>query len=166
DGEQDSETLLRMLPKIPSWVKNPDVDRVDWLNTFIEYMWPYLDKAICKTAKEIIKPIIAEQIRKFKIYAVVFEMLTLGSLPPTFQGTCIYPDLYFSKEVQVPKGLCLRCDYAQETIDHVLISCIVAKPICWMIGVWLKTSALVSCNSVKETLNLFHDLQLLKKQKR
>ncbi|MCL7044050.1 hypothetical protein MKW94_004236 [Papaver nudicaule] len=88
--EQDSETLQRMLPEIPLWVKNPDYDRVDWLNKFIELMWPYLDKAICKTAKTIAKPIIAEQIPKYKIDSVEFETLTLGSLPPTFQGMKVY----------------------------------------------------------------------------
>lgn len=88
--EQDSETLQRLLPEIPLWVKNPDYDRVDWLNKFIETMWPYLDKAICKTAKTIAKPIIAEQIPKYKIESVEFEALTLGSLPPTFQGMKVY----------------------------------------------------------------------------
>ncbi|XP_038707071.1 synaptotagmin-1-like [Tripterygium wilfordii] len=88
--EQDSETLQHMLPEIPLWVKNPDYDRVDWLNKFIEYMWPYLDKAICKTAKNIATPIIAEQIPKYKIESVLFETLTLGSLPPTFQGMKVY----------------------------------------------------------------------------
>ncbi|XP_024994130.1 synaptotagmin-1-like [Cynara cardunculus var. scolymus] len=88
--ERDSETLQSLLPEIPLWVKNPDFDRVDWLNKFIEYMWPYLDKAICKTAKDIAKPIIAEQIPKYKIDSVEFETLTLGSLPPTFQGMKVY----------------------------------------------------------------------------
>ena len=88
--EQDSKTLQRLLPEIPQWVKNPDYDRVDWLNKFIENMWPYLDKAICKTAKNIAKPIIAEQIPKYKIDSVEFEALTLGSLPPTFQGMKVY----------------------------------------------------------------------------
>ncbi|KAI0520356.1 hypothetical protein KFK09_007828 [Dendrobium nobile] len=83
--ELDSLTLERMLPEIPLWVKNPDFDRVDWLNKFIENMWPYLDKAICKTAKEIAKPIIAENTTKYKIDSVEFQTLTLGSLPPTFQ---------------------------------------------------------------------------------
>ena len=36
--------------------------------------------------KSIAKPIIAEQIPNYKIDSVEFEMLTLGSLPPTFQG--------------------------------------------------------------------------------
>ncbi|CAL5384694.1 unnamed protein product [Camellia sinensis] len=84
--EQDSQTLQRLLPEIPIWVKNPDIDRVDWLNKFIETMWPYLDK----TAKNIAEPIIAEQIPKYKIQSVGFETLTLGSLPPTFQGMKIY----------------------------------------------------------------------------
>ncbi|KAF5448977.1 hypothetical protein F2P56_029467 [Juglans regia] len=88
--EHDSETLQRMLPEIPLWVKNPDYDRIDWLNKFVEYMWPYLDKAICKTARNIAKPIIAEQIPKYKIDSVEFETLTLGSLPPTFQGMKVY----------------------------------------------------------------------------
>lgn len=88
--EQDSKTLQRMLPEIPPWVKNPDFDRVDWLNKFIESMWPYLDKAICKMARNISKPIIAEKIPKYKIDSVEFESLTLGSLPPTFQGMKVY----------------------------------------------------------------------------
>ncbi|KAL0356583.1 UNVERIFIED_CONTAM: Synaptotagmin-1 [Sesamum calycinum] len=88
--EQDSQSLLRLLPEIPLWVKNPDYDRIDWLNKFLEVMWPYLDKAICKTAKNIATPIIAEQIPKYKIESVEFETLTLGSLPPTFQGMKVY----------------------------------------------------------------------------
>ncbi|XP_047325567.1 synaptotagmin-2-like [Impatiens glandulifera] len=88
--EQDNETLQRLLPEIPLWVKNPDYDRVDWLNKFIETMWPYLDKAICKTVKTIAEPIIKEQIPKYKIESVEFESLTLGSLPPTFQGIKVY----------------------------------------------------------------------------
>ncbi|XP_050208663.1 synaptotagmin-2 [Mercurialis annua] len=88
--EQDSKTLQRMLPELPHWVKNPDYDRVDWLNKLIAAMWPYLDTAICKTVKTIAKPIIAEQIPKYKIDSVEFQELTLGSLPPTFQGIKVY----------------------------------------------------------------------------
>ncbi|XP_041015936.1 synaptotagmin-1-like [Juglans microcarpa x Juglans regia] len=88
--EQDSETLQRMFPEIPLWVKNPDYDRVDWINKFLEYMWPYLNKAICMTARNIAKPIIADQVPKYKIESVEFEAFTLGSLPPTFQGMKVY----------------------------------------------------------------------------
>ncbi|CAI9764335.1 unnamed protein product [Fraxinus pennsylvanica] len=89
-AEQDFQSLQRLLHEIPPWVKNPDYDRIDWLNKFLEVMWPYLDKAICKTAKNIANPIIAEQIPKYKIESVEFEELTLGSLPPTFQGMKVF----------------------------------------------------------------------------
>ncbi|KAJ6812762.1 synaptotagmin-2-like [Iris pallida] len=88
--EHDSASLEKMLPEIPSWVKNPDYDRIDWLNRFVERLWPYLDTAICRTAKDIAKPIIAENTEKYKIDSVEFETLTLGSLPPTFQGMKVY----------------------------------------------------------------------------
>ncbi|ONM61284.1 Synaptotagmin-2 [Zea mays] len=83
--EYDSKSLEGILPEIPLWVKNPDYDRIDWLNRFLELMWPYLNKAICRTAQDIAKPIIAENTAKYNIDTVEFETLTLGSLPPTFQ---------------------------------------------------------------------------------
>ncbi|KAL6504761.1 Synaptotagmin-2 [Orobanche hederae] len=89
-AEHTPESLQKLLPEIPLWIKNPDYDRLDWLNKFVEYMWPYLDKAICKMAKQIAEPIISEQIPKYKIDSVEFEALTLGSLPPTFQGMKVY----------------------------------------------------------------------------
>ncbi|KVI05223.1 C2 calcium-dependent membrane targeting [Cynara cardunculus var. scolymus] len=88
--EQDEASLQRMFPEIPVWVKNPDHDRVDWLNKFIELMWPYLDKAICKTIQTTTEPIIKEQTPQYKIEEVEFDSLTLGSLPPTFQGMKVY----------------------------------------------------------------------------
>nr|GMD08614.1 synaptotagmin-1-like [Ipomoea batatas] len=88
--EQDTKALQKLLSEIPLWVKNPDYDRVDWINKFLEYMWPYLDKAICRTVKTIATPIIAEKIPKYKIDSVEFETLTLGSLPPTLQGMKVY----------------------------------------------------------------------------
>ncbi|KAM7259603.1 hypothetical protein ACFE04_015344 [Oxalis oulophora] len=83
---RDSKSLQRLIADLPFWVKNPDYDRVDWINKLIANMWPYLDKGICKMVKTISKPIIAEQIPKYKIQSVDFEVLSLGSLPPTLQG--------------------------------------------------------------------------------
>ncbi|BAS74957.1 Os01g0819300, partial [Oryza sativa Japonica Group] len=58
--EYDSNSLDGILHEIPLWVKNPDCDRIDWVSRFLEMMWPYLNKAICKTAQDIANPIIAE----------------------------------------------------------------------------------------------------------
>jgi hypothetical protein len=53
---------------------------------FLPLFYYYHFQAVCKTAKEIAKPIIAENTAKYKIDSVEFETLTLGSLPPVFQG--------------------------------------------------------------------------------
>lgn len=89
-GELDSKTLQGLLPEIPLWVKNPDYDRVDWLNTFIHDMWPYLDKAICQIIRDTTKPMIDQYVGKFKIESIEIETLTLGTLPPTLQGMKVY----------------------------------------------------------------------------
>ncbi|KAF8395245.1 hypothetical protein HHK36_019187 [Tetracentron sinense] len=88
--ELDSSALQDLLPEIPQWVKNPDSDRVDWLNKFISDMWPYLDKAICGTIRSIAEPIFAEYIGKFQIRSIDFESLSLGTLPPTIHGIKVY----------------------------------------------------------------------------
>lgn len=88
--EPDPETVQRMLLEMPLWVKNPDYDRMDWLNMFIEYLWPYIDKAIAKTVRNVVKPIIADEIPKYKIQSVEIQELTLGSLSPTLQGMKVY----------------------------------------------------------------------------
>ncbi|KAF8403078.1 hypothetical protein HHK36_011172 [Tetracentron sinense] len=86
----DSSALYDLLPEIPLWVKNPDYDRVDWLNKFIFDMWPYLDKALCGTIRSIAQPIFAEYIGKFQIRSIEFETLSLGTLPPSIHGIKVY----------------------------------------------------------------------------
>ncbi|XP_042458269.1 synaptotagmin-2-like [Zingiber officinale] len=88
--EHDTQSLERIFPEIPLWVKNPDYDRIDWLNKFLELMWPHLEKAICRTAEQVARPIIAENIVKYKISSVELEAFTLGSQPPTFHGMKVY----------------------------------------------------------------------------
>uniref|UniRef100_A0A5B7A5P5 Putative synaptotagmin-3 isoform X1 n=1 Tax=Davidia involucrata TaxID=16924 RepID=A0A5B7A5P5_DAVIN len=88
--ELDTIALQDLLPEIPLWLKNPDYDRVDWLNKFILDMWPYLDKAICGTIRSMAQPIFAEYVGKFQIESIDFENLSLGTLPPIIQGLKTY----------------------------------------------------------------------------
>ncbi|XP_031257453.1 synaptotagmin-3-like isoform X1 [Pistacia vera] len=88
--ELDNIPLYELLPDIPLWIKSPDFDRVDWLNKFLFDMWPYLDKAICSTIRNTAQPIFAEYIGKYKIEAIEFRNLTLGTLPPTIHGIRVY----------------------------------------------------------------------------
>ncbi|KAL8218257.1 hypothetical protein R6Q57_021630 [Mikania cordata] len=87
-SELDATSLLDLIPEIPLWLKNPDYDRVDWLNKFVSNMWPYFDKAICASIRQTIEPILADYIGHGHrpIEAITFETLSLGTLPPTFQG--------------------------------------------------------------------------------
>ncbi|KAK9289505.1 hypothetical protein L1049_007660 [Liquidambar formosana] len=88
--EFDSSSLLDILPDIPLWVKNPDYERVDWMNDYIHDMWPYLDKAICGIIRSTAGTIFAEYIGKFQIKTVDFESLSLGTLPPSIHGIKVY----------------------------------------------------------------------------
>ncbi|KAJ6727257.1 EXTENDED SYNAPTOTAGMIN-RELATED [Salix purpurea] len=84
--ELDTDALLEILPDIPLWVKCPDYERVDWLNKFLSDMWPYLDQAVCAMIRSTAQSMLAEYIGKYKIQAIEFEHLTLGTLPPTIHG--------------------------------------------------------------------------------
>ncbi|XP_026660959.2 synaptotagmin-3-like isoform X2 [Phoenix dactylifera] len=89
-NELDSKTLHALLPEIPSWIKNPDCDRVDWMNKFMFDIWPYLDKAICSTIRSTTKPIFDQYIGKYCLESIEFDHLTLGTLPPTIHGVKVY----------------------------------------------------------------------------
>ncbi|PSR98893.1 Synaptotagmin-3 like [Actinidia chinensis var. chinensis] len=89
-SEMDTADLQDILPEIPLWVKNPNYDRVDWLNKFLLDMWPYLDKAICGTIRSTAQPMFAEYIGTFHIESIEFENMSLGTLPPTIHGLKVY----------------------------------------------------------------------------
>ncbi|XP_031126262.1 synaptotagmin-3-like isoform X1 [Ipomoea triloba] len=84
--EFDSSSLIDLFPELPSWVMNPDFERVEWLNMFIEHMWPYLDKAVCGIIRSTTQPIFTEYIGKYLIKSIEFEHLTLGTLTPKIHG--------------------------------------------------------------------------------
>ncbi|OIT31322.1 PREDICTED: synaptotagmin-3 [Nicotiana attenuata] len=88
--ELDTDALQDLIPDIPLWVKSPDYDRVDWLNKFLQNMWPFLDKAICSTIRSVAEPIFAEYIGQYTITKIDFETLTPGTLPPVLQGLKVY----------------------------------------------------------------------------
>ncbi|KAI3901998.1 hypothetical protein MKX01_040401 [Papaver californicum] len=73
--EPDTNALLELLNELPLWVKNPDYDRVDWLNRFLSDMWPYLDKGICATVRSTVEPMFSEYIGKYMIKSIGFECI-------------------------------------------------------------------------------------------
>ncbi|KAK4341241.1 hypothetical protein RND71_039742 [Anisodus tanguticus] len=70
----------------PCWARKLNVT-MELLRKLVKaYQAQSIEKAICRTVQNIAAPIIAERVPKYKIDTVEFETLTLGSLPPTFQG--------------------------------------------------------------------------------
>ncbi|WCJ34462.1 Synaptotagmin-3 [Euphorbia peplus] len=84
--ELDTDSLLDILREIPMWIKHPDYDRIDWLNKFISYTWPFLDKPICDSIRSTVEPMFDEYIDKFCIKSIYFESLSIGTLPPNIHG--------------------------------------------------------------------------------
>ncbi|KAK6290281.1 hypothetical protein POUND7_001822 [Theobroma cacao] len=82
----DTSSLLDILPEIPSWMKHPDYDRIDWLNRFISDMWPFLNKAISGIIRSTMEPIFAEYTGKLQIISIYFKSLRLGTIPPIIHG--------------------------------------------------------------------------------
>ncbi|KAG0484529.1 hypothetical protein HPP92_008429 [Vanilla planifolia] len=85
-NELDSKSLHKVLPEIPAWLKNPDYDRVDWMNRFLQEIWPYLDKVICNIIRSTAKTTFDQYVGKYGIESIEFENLTLGSFPPILHG--------------------------------------------------------------------------------
>ncbi|CAI9766320.1 unnamed protein product [Fraxinus pennsylvanica] len=102
--DYDSNTLIDLIPKLPLWVMNPDYERVDWLNKFINDMWPYFDKVACGNIISTAEPIFSEYIDKFQIKSINFKHLTLGNLPPKIHGLKVHE----SNENQLVFDLALR----------------------------------------------------------
>ncbi|KAL3520719.1 hypothetical protein ACH5RR_018868 [Cinchona calisaya] len=88
--ELDTTEMQDLKPEIPWWVKNPDYERVDWLNKFIHDMWPFIDKASHGTIRSIAEPIFHDYIGMCKIESIEFEKISLGTLPPTIHGLKVY----------------------------------------------------------------------------
>ncbi|KAF8007726.1 hypothetical protein BT93_K1656 [Corymbia citriodora subsp. variegata] len=88
--EFDTRSLLDLLPEVPLWVKHPDFHRVDWLNRFMRYMWPYLDQAVCNLIRSSAQPIFTEAVGRYQLKAVEFESLSLGTLPLAIHGVKVH----------------------------------------------------------------------------
>nr|XP_024927202.2 synaptotagmin-3-like isoform X2 [Ziziphus jujuba var. spinosa] len=88
--ELDTCALQDLLPEMPLWVKNPDYDRVDWLNKVLSDVWPYLDKPVASIIKGIAEPMFAEYIGKYQIESIEFKSISLGTLRPVICGLKVY----------------------------------------------------------------------------
>ncbi|WCJ30332.1 Calcium-dependent lipid-binding (CaLB domain) family protein [Euphorbia peplus] len=84
---QDSRKLLP--PDFyPSWVVFSEWQKLHWLNSHLEKIWPYVDEAASELIRNNVEPIL-EQYRPAVLASLKFSKLTLGTIAPQFTGITI-----------------------------------------------------------------------------
>ncbi|KAK7283096.1 hypothetical protein RIF29_12375 [Crotalaria pallida] len=84
---EDSRKLLP--PKFyPSWVVFTRRQKLAWLNSHLEKIWPYVNEAASDLIRSNVEPIL-EQYKPVVLSALTFSKLTLGTVAPQFTGISI-----------------------------------------------------------------------------
>ncbi|KAH9613007.1 hypothetical protein KSS87_000077 [Heliosperma pusillum] len=84
---QDARKILQ--PEVyPTWVIFPEMEKLKWLNSQLEKLWPYIDEAASELIKSSVEPTL-EQYTPAILDSLKFKKLTLGTVAPQFTGVCI-----------------------------------------------------------------------------
>lgn len=81
--------------KRPSWASDEakaegDVERVEWFNTFLDTLWPYIAQATRATVRRVIEPKLDSQ-RPKGISSMTFDAFNLGTIPPLIEHIALVP---------------------------------------------------------------------------
>ncbi|XP_074276589.1 synaptotagmin-5-like [Silene latifolia] len=72
----------------PTWVIFPQMEKLKWLNSQLQKLWPYIDEAASELIKSSVEPTL-EQYTPAILDSLKFKKLTLGTVAPQFTGVCI-----------------------------------------------------------------------------
>ncbi|CAN4094602.1 unnamed protein product [Withania somnifera] len=75
----------------PSWVVFSNQQKLTWLNSHLEKLWPYVDEAASELVRSNVEPIL-EQYRPVILASLKFSKFTLGTVAPQFTGISIIED--------------------------------------------------------------------------
>lgn len=81
----DDNVMKYVLQLLPAWIKFGDVERVGWLNSLLEILWPYISNAVEKVVKDIVQPIL-DSYATTAMGALKLEHCNLGTFPPKIVG--------------------------------------------------------------------------------
>lgn len=89
--DMDKDTLKEVLGDVnlPSWITFPDFERVGWVNEVLDQLWPYVNEAVCTTARERLDPMLAEN-KPGWISSIKLFRFDLGEKPPQANGVKVY----------------------------------------------------------------------------
>ncbi|XP_050126136.1 synaptotagmin-5-like [Malus sylvestris] len=87
------EDSRKLLPPqyYPSWVVFSHHQKLGWLNSHLEKMWPYINEAASELIKTSVEPML-EQYRPVILSSLKFSKFTLGTVAPQFTGVSIIED--------------------------------------------------------------------------
>ncbi|KAG2424545.1 hypothetical protein HXX76_014426 [Chlamydomonas incerta] len=72
---------------LPSWFNISQKEKMEWLNSLIEEIWPFVDKGICQMIKEITAQVMPEVLKQLPaglgglVKSIGFKHLTFGAAP-------------------------------------------------------------------------------------
>ena len=98
----DEEVVQELLKsgKLPSWVDKSCFERVQWLNSILAKLWPFLSAGICDTIMNVVNPILEGVCEKVSILNYLqISALSFGETPPSI--TSIYFDRTYESLVRI-----------------------------------------------------------------
>ncbi|XP_004242744.1 synaptotagmin-5 [Solanum lycopersicum] len=72
----------------PPWVVFSNQQKLNWLNSHLEKIWPFVDEAASELVRSSVEPIL-EQYRPMILASLKFSKFTLGTVAPQFTGISI-----------------------------------------------------------------------------
>ncbi|XP_049386740.1 synaptotagmin-5-like [Solanum stenotomum] len=75
----------------PSWVVFSNQQKLAWLNSHLEKIWPYVDEAASELVKSSVEPVL-EQYWPVILASLKFSKFTLDTVAPQFTGISIIED--------------------------------------------------------------------------
>jgi len=90
---------VELLALLPLWMTKPDMEKAEWLNFFVELLWPYLRSVLQKSILFNINT------GSDNMPSVTVEQCYLGSNPPTVTGIKCYDQAEHGSNVMLDLGV-------------------------------------------------------------
>ena len=77
--QREFEDVLeyKHLKNIPAWFVYPDVERANWLNEFLQKLWPQMNRAIGQSIKDSVQPLL-DYYKPGFLSHLAFDKLNMG----------------------------------------------------------------------------------------
>ena len=87
------QNSIKGLTCMPSWITYPDFDKVNWINSIIQQLWPYINGFATSFMKNKIEPKIQDTLERKQLKELAdfqIEEVELGQSPLRVEGIKVY----------------------------------------------------------------------------